>query len=105
MNIGSVMVSAVFVAVSAVPWAHCGVAAHVPASQCAHPAGLARTASRAAAEMLQGWGQGQLSVRGTIIAGHPYTVSGFQLLPYGTRSTHLGRSRALSILVHTRTSR
>lgn len=49
VNVGSVMVSAAFVAVSAVPWAHCGVAAHVPASQCAHPAGLARTASRAAA--------------------------------------------------------
>lgn len=55
--------------------------------------------------MLQGWGQGQLSVCGTIIAGHPHTVSGFQLLPYGTRSTHLGCSRALSILVHICTAR
>lgn len=49
VNVGSTMVSAVLVAVSAVPWARCGVAAHVPALQCAHPAGLARTASRSAA--------------------------------------------------------
>lgn len=42
VNVGSTMVSAV-------PWARCGVAAHVPALQCAHPAGLARTASRSAA--------------------------------------------------------